>query len=163
MAARVGRGRPECHRVSGARPMPLTPVWNCGTDREIPPLQYADNSVCSLSESGNALPGILPRSSWWLGPNQILVFFKLIWTRSRSYRTGAYPGGSRRKPGRPWLVLVVSELCGRGYGARRTRDRSTRGEERFVGRSMAGATVGVAKRQQVNFLPQNRKGRPPAS
>ena len=31
------------------------------------------------------------------------------------------------------LVLVVSEVCARGYGAGATREGSTRGEERLVG------------------------------
>jgi hypothetical protein len=43
------------------------------------------------------------------------------------------------------LVLVVSEVCARGYGARRVRARSARGAERTVGRSAAGAAVGVAE------------------
>jgi hypothetical protein len=39
---------------------------------------------------------ILPSSSCWLCPKQFLVFFRQIWTRSRSCRTGtgAHPGDS---------------------------------------------------------------------
>ena len=39
--------------------------------------------------------------------------------------------------------LVVSEVCAGGYGAGRAKVRSTRSEERFVGRSASGAVVGV--------------------
>ena len=41
-------------------------------------------------------------------------------------------------------MLVVSEVCTRGHGTRRTGEGSTRSEERLVGRSAAGAAVGVA-------------------
>ena len=41
------------------------------------------------------------------------------------------------------LVLVVSEVRARRYGAGRVRDGSTRSKERVVGRSAAGAAVGV--------------------
>jgi hypothetical protein len=43
---------------------------------------------------GSPCQAILSRSSCWLSPKQFLVFFKQIWTRSRSCRTGAHPGVS---------------------------------------------------------------------
>jgi len=43
------------------------------------------------------------------------------------------------------LVLVVSEICARGYDAGRARAGGGRGAERLVGRSAAGAAVGVAE------------------
>jgi len=42
-------------------------------------------------------------------------------------------------------VLVVSEVCAGRYGAGRVGKGSARGEERLVGRSTAGAAVGVAE------------------
>jgi hypothetical protein len=39
---------------------------------------------------------ILPRSSCWLGPKQFFVFFRQIWTQSRSNRTGAHLGVSSK-------------------------------------------------------------------
>jgi len=42
------------------------------------------------------------------------------------------------------LVLVVSEVCAGRYGAGRTREGSTRGEERLVGWSAAGPAVVVS-------------------
>jgi len=43
------------------------------------------------------------------------------------------------------LVLVVSEICARRYGAGRVREGSTRGKSRLVGRSAAVAAAGVAE------------------
>ena len=47
-------------------------------------------------------------------------------------------------------VLVVSEVCAGKYGAGRVRDGSTRNEERLVGRSAAGAAVGVEEGCPIN-------------
>ena len=46
------------------------------------------------------------------------------------------------------LVLVGSEVYAGGYGAGRARDRSTRSQDRFVGRSAAGAAVGVVEEKK---------------
>ena len=46
-------------------------------------------------------------------------------------------------------MLVVSKICAGGYGAGRARERSARGQERVVGRSAAGAAVGVAEENPV--------------
>ena len=43
-------------------------------------------------------------------------------------------------------MLVVREICTGEYGAGRVGERSARGDERFVGRSAAGAAVGVAEK-----------------
>jgi hypothetical protein len=43
------------------------------------------------------------------------------------------------------LVLAVSALCAGGYSAGRTKEGSTRGAERVVGRPATGAPVGVAE------------------
>jgi hypothetical protein len=47
------------------------------------------------------------------------------------------------------LVLVVSEICAGGYGAGRARKGSTSCQERVVGRSAAGAPVGVAQEKMT--------------
>jgi len=52
------------------------------------------------------------------------------------------------------LVLVVSEVCARGYRAGRAREGRTRSEERPVGWSAAGAAVGGFK--QAPRLPTQR-------
>ncbi len=44
-------------------------------------------------------------------------------------------------------MLVVSEVCVRGYGPCSVREGSARSEKMFVGRSAAGAAVGVAEGQ----------------
>jgi len=49
------------------------------------------------------------------------------------------------------LVLVVSDVCVRGYGAGGARVGSATSQERLVGRSAAGAAVGVAE-EEVVFL-----------
>jgi hypothetical protein len=51
------------------------------------------------------------------------------------------PSGTRQAR----LVLVVSEVCAGRYRAGIVRDRSTRGQERFMGRSAAGAAVEMEK------------------
>ena len=55
------------------------------------------------------------------------------------------------------LVLVVSEVCARGYGAGRVRERSTKGEGRIVGRSAAGGAVGVAEENPLRHQRARRK------
>ena len=49
--------------------------------------------------------------------------------------------------GQGWLVLVVSAICARRYGAGRARESSTRGEERVVSRPATRAAVGVAEEE----------------
>ena len=46
-------------------------------------------------------------------------------------------------------MLVVSEVCAGRFGTEGVRDRSTRGKDRVVGRSAAGASVGVAKEEPL--------------
>jgi hypothetical protein len=60
-------------------------------------------------------------------------------------------GWHERQPraGEGWLVLVVSKVCARRYGAGRVGEGSTRGEERLVGRSAAGAAVGMAEEEPL--------------
>ena len=48
-------------------------------------------------------------------------------------------------------AALVEERAQQSHGAGRVRSRSTRGTERIVGRSAAGAPVGVAKNQMVIY------------
>jgi hypothetical protein len=50
------------------------------------------------------------------------------------------------------LVLMVSEVCARGYGAGRIGEGSARGQERLVDGTESRAAVGVAETAQVVFL-----------
>jgi hypothetical protein len=48
-----------------------------------------------------------------------------------------------------WLVLVVSEVCARGYGAGRVREGNTRSEERVMGRWAGGSAMDLPERKSL--------------
>jgi hypothetical protein len=63
---------------------------------------------------------------------------------ARDFTTLLDPSGTRETR----LVLVVSEVCARGYGAGAVRYLSTISKTRVVGRSLAGAAMEVAAVKQ---------------
>jgi len=62
---------------------------------------------------------------------------------------GSWWTHAQSRAGSGGILLVVPEVRAWRYGARRARDGSTRGQERLVGRSRAGAAVGVAEAKPI--------------
>ena len=65
-------------------------------------------------------------------------------------RTSDRPAARAVAWGKSWLnigIHVVAEVCAGGYCAGRARKRSTRGAERIMYRSAAGAALGMAEKE----------------